>query len=506
MIINWYHIENGTGSQKIEERRKIKSKEWLYYNYNNDDLIINFNGQFAVIVNPTQSAQSRLMFDKNMNHVCSEKESALYSSTATLLPYYIVDEIHNHNTKIDRSKYVVINRRKFIESRGKVFAVRHKVNMHSDEIKLVRTQMLQQMQQIEDSIVRLSSILDQSFEKDSYELILSFNPFVSTKNETKVTKFVVITKFSDLKITNSIEQEYLIHELHTYLYGYFHADSPEIFIRPHLFGMRTRFNYKDFLTGYAHSHLPSKSLSSFSQFCLGDSRLFNSNLPSFYADGVTWLKYSSDFDLEAFFMALGSYLEWESLEGGPYMKMENISLYGNKVRSTYYKDASFKGNSVNGHTVTKVFNEISCNIDEFKPAFTIKVPKNGKTEFVCNYKMFVEKAVDIINRDKKLATEIGLYIYSSNNGEFAKITSGDDYTIENGFQVIEQKVKIRLDSALKSYMGGEVRDVVVKKDEDESLDPKNVILSCNPEIYVRIANRMLLLLNQELAKNEHRTK
>jgi hypothetical protein len=78
-------------------------------------------------------------------------------------------------------------------------------------------------------------------------------------------------------------------------------------------------------SGYKHSHLSSGSSSDyqFSLFCLGSS--------SSIAFSLTELSINFTLErFELFLYELSAYVKYESLEGGPFIRMENIGKYGNQ--------------------------------------------------------------------------------------------------------------------------------------------------------------------------------
>lgn len=89
-------------------------------------------------------------------------------------------------------------------------------------------------------------------------------------------------------------------------------------------GARLTLTMGEYLAGYVHSHLPriaifenEKALKSY-RFCTGNGHIT-----------VSQLEYGSHNSLEnfeAFVLMIQPYLEWESLEGGPYIYMDNTLL------------------------------------------------------------------------------------------------------------------------------------------------------------------------------------
>ena len=130
----------------------------------------------------------------------------------------------------------------------------------------------------------------------------------------------------------------------------------------HLFGARAQQTSMEFNSGYRHSHLGSGNNRRLSTFCLGGS--------SSIAIAVTEL--SSNFTLEKFELLLyqlSTYVRHESIEGGPYIRMENIRARANR-----------NGRSVN---VQSEYNTYITTMAESKLPLPVKVEKVfGKERFV----------------------------------------------------------------------------------------------------------------------------
>jgi hypothetical protein len=90
-------------------------------------------------------------------------------------------------------------------------------------------------------------------------------------------------------------------------------------------GTRSTFSLKEMCNAYVHSHLLGGSYS-FHQFCLGSSS-YGMLLTDVRMNPTeeTWLM---------IFMGLENYVSWESLEGGPYRKIHEMTLPNRNVNSS----------------------------------------------------------------------------------------------------------------------------------------------------------------------------
>ena len=97
-------------------------------------------------------------------------------------------------------------------------------------------------------------------------------------------------------------------------------------IQANLWGCRSTQTSAEHLSGYKHSHLTSNSSSDnkFTSFCLGGASSISISVAEL-------TNYFSVERFELFLYELSAYVKYESIEGGPYIRMENIG----KSRQSY---------------------------------------------------------------------------------------------------------------------------------------------------------------------------
>jgi len=131
------------------------------------------------------------------------------------------------------------------------------------------------------------------------------------KNEP-ISKYSAIIYFDKFTLSNSNKQTHDITDLYIVLYfdKYMNHTSS-------IWGHRGTVSFKEANVGYRHSHLVSRNHNAPTAFCLGDNTIMSNLCHSIRNkwDIVTFKK---------ILVNLYSYSAWESIEGGPYMKMENI--------------------------------------------------------------------------------------------------------------------------------------------------------------------------------------
>jgi hypothetical protein len=192
--------------------------------------------------------------------------------------------------------------------------------------------------------------------------------FVNIKAVDK-NNFSIFIYFPELLINNSKKQKHTIKDLYVQF---------KVVIRPEKFkhkndykaqidflGRRRTLSLKEFESGYRHSHLRSHR-NEYGDFCLGNSD---------YSLIIQELQISlSENSWNMLFLSLENYLKWESLEGGPHIKLENITYSAksnNKLLDNYaetilplipvscleYQEDSIK--VIPGHS--ELFNVINVN-------------------------------------------------------------------------------------------------------------------------------------------------
>lgn len=128
--------------------------------------------------------------------------------------------------------------------------------------------------------------------------------------------FILIIHFPFIKITNSKNHSHIIKDLFIRL-----KFDERFLLLTGLEGCRTVLNVEEWKSGYMHSHLPRNIVGNWGLFCLGRSELAVIESEWRMADQV--------FDIiqfELWMYQIGAYLQWESLGGGPYIRMSTISL------------------------------------------------------------------------------------------------------------------------------------------------------------------------------------
>lgn len=144
---------------------------------------------------------------------------------------------------------------------------------------------------------------------------------------------LIIIRYPKLEMTNSLGHQHTIRDLIVSL-EMVKRDN-KIHISSNIKGLRLTVSREEFISEYVHSHLYSRTyeessinLTSASYFCLGNNEV--PELLSVFNDNQE----TGTFEL--FLMTLNTMMEWESLEGTPYIKIDNISNKRHNRSRSYY--------------------------------------------------------------------------------------------------------------------------------------------------------------------------
>lgn len=152
-----------------------------------------------------------------------------------------------------------------------------------------------------------------------------------------------VIHFPEITLKNRSSKSMKLKDL--YVTFYFKPYGSGIII-PQLQGMRTTYTPAQFTSGFMHSHLSSPgnlslrtSKLNYDSFCLGNGGI-NAVMDSL---ATKWTK-----DIyRLFLMNITTFLEWESLDGGPYIRMSNVfNRSGAGNRELSYRDALSKAKAL----------------------------------------------------------------------------------------------------------------------------------------------------------------
>lgn len=137
------------------------------------------------------------------------------------------------------------------------------------------------------------------------------------------TSYFIVIHFPEINLTNSKGQKHTIRDIFVrFSIGNIRdneTDSGEFLASINMQGRRSTFTLKEAESGYSHSHL--STFNNWGSFCLGASSF------AILLDQVKLSLAEEDWFL--LFFSVEKYLQWESLEGGPYSRIANITYQQN---------------------------------------------------------------------------------------------------------------------------------------------------------------------------------
>lgn len=152
----------------------------------------------------------------------------------------------------------------------------------------------------------------------------------------KVSNINIIIHYPEISIRNSKEETHTIKDIFVRISislhkkNYYNRDNIEYEIHT-IEGVRSTVSYKEYISDYAHSHLPRKPWLTmnngghlnFNNFCTGEGDI--DKTIKIVQEDLNENKSNSTFeDFRLLLLQIQPFLEWESLEGTPYMNIKNI--------------------------------------------------------------------------------------------------------------------------------------------------------------------------------------
>jgi hypothetical protein len=134
-------------------------------------------------------------------------------------------------------------------------------------------------------------------------------------------RLTVVIHYPELKVTNKLNRSIHI----TDMYVQFHITQQGDIHNKGLLGRRGSFTELQLEKNYSHSHLPSSATVGFTNFCLGSGTDITMSMMMLYEQILNKNKEEIPNVFNLFLLNLKAYLQYESLEGGPYIKMSYLT-------------------------------------------------------------------------------------------------------------------------------------------------------------------------------------
>ena len=418
------------------------------------------------------------LYDKNMNPLSldisvfkGQKETkAMFPLLEPTNSYRQV--FRNDLQNMEQEKGIFVNKKALFESKGRDFRIKERVGITLQQALLAKKRIIAKFDEQEELVTKMKNIIGGVYDQDNFEIIY-LQPFGQRNNH----KFWIFVHFPDLIIKNSIEDEHKIHSLVTRITGSHLLDrkpgDDAMMLSRHMDGTRYVYDPKDMNYEYKHSHLPRSDPGMFEGFCMGSSH-FMSRL----GDGVT-----TDLELEAAMIAMYDHVAWESLEGGPYYRMEDI---GNRNRESVVNPNTSQTHFRNYcHDSTR---ELLDHLDEkgldtLKEAFSLVPDRDGNVRYQADVQKFISLFVELYDDD--FMTQWGnkwdytQYIYNPEAKTF-RMTNGGANSITD-WKTFVRKAEKSIKKVYPLYMNNKyIQPEIVETEEPEDLNLKKEYSSVHP--------------------------
>lgn len=458
----------------------------------NQVIIISYKSN-PYMVNKDKTGTKRFFVDKNMNIVVPHIYDSHFPKSYPRLPKYLTPSLEEDCIHIKNNPFVVINQKRLFESRGKEFVINYKSNITYREILSLKKYYKSNFGLIEETSEQLKSIIGSVYNEDSFDIIFNHHP----KKQGNIT-FIIIIRHDNVVITNSIEQSKHIGTLFTYLFGLKLKDG-QLLIAPFMKGTRLTYSFSDIISNYTHSHMTSNAMRTFSTFCTGsENSIFygtNGN-DTVHFDGINY-KFMSELDIEGLMIAIQDFIRWESLEGGPHRKMESVAIFESGILDNVHnKSKILKSDNVPTSTRKTIVDFLLApeNLEAIKPYFII-IKKGSYYRFTYNSRAIVEKFVRLLNSNEEIRILFKEYAFDPSSGAFGRINAKEEESVH---ELVEKRKR----DLLPSYINGKTLPAIVKEDEKEKEIIDNILLSIHPSEYMKIADSITKVLNDELIREE----
>ena len=371
--------------------------------------------------NISQSLSNEFVFDKNMKYLYVDhgnnfKKRGLRDGTRiynTQIPIKVERSIG------EKSEFFIIDKKIFIQSSGRVIKLKYRNEVPYHRIVQFKKFYTDAFNKTNNFLTWMKTNIEQVHLKEDYDIMYSISGTINSVN-----RFSLILKYRNITISNSIELEHHIGDMLVKSQGTHHysgsGERGRSTIDGSISGMRLNFTLSDAVLKYQHSHLTT-AMTNFGGFCTGSEN---------YGHGGG---YMTDMELQSHIIKLSQFITWESLEGGPHNKMEDMNLYG---RSVEIQKIGINGRHLNDKYTQKIIEEINDTQEKFaafSSCFTL-INTNGSLRFIVDYNMFFNKFMEIIpnERIKRLSHAFGEILYAFNPADGSFHVARNEHLTDSG--------------------------------------------------------------------------
>jgi len=396
-----------------------------------------------------------------------------------------LNDIHLSNVNVDSTpvikKYFFINRTAFLESRGQRIKVTKRNNVTISDILDISKKLRRASTLMEESIVYLRDAIGNVLPPDDFEI------FYQLQSLTEDNPVTVLLKFRDVVVTNSIELSRELGTMILKLEGTHHMApnklAPYLVFQSFPSGMRMTFNSEDAVAGWRHSHLTQGIANGFNAFCTGNQDYT--------------LDQPSALEIESHIHRLKEFVSWESLEGGPHFRIENINPIGTK----HHPIKNSRGRSVATDSyirgMIKVINETDGGFGSFSDCFRI-TNVNGALSFVVDRVTFYTRIIEMFDESAlnnlRLHDRNKRYYYVPQANQFYRVRTN----IEVEPRRLQEEAIKKIATIPPVYMNGKYTKPTIVEQSDPFAGKR---FSPHPDVMNELINVILYHLTNKLEEH-----
>lgn len=178
---------------------------------------------------------------------------------------------------------------------------------------------------IDDKVVKFTETEKNMINREYSSTRKNVNSFsLDLKNLLNKISVEFVVKFPEINITNSSRQKHTIRDLYIVM-----QITCLMRFQGSFRGLRGIKSLAEYHTNYGHSHMSRGAApNGTQQFCLGSTE-FSNLVHRLVSEPYDRLRF------ELFVIQLKDYLAWESLEGGPYCRIGEIRVEGNRRQNRF---------------------------------------------------------------------------------------------------------------------------------------------------------------------------
>lgn len=373
------------------------------------------------------------------------------------------------------------------------------VTLHYNNIYLVSV-----IDNINDDLNSLNFEYSYDYEPDDCDIELStlsfvepVIPVITTPNTAAINNMLelyykdhydvigtnIILKFDSVNVSNSKGLSHTIYDMYIKLNM---SNNFDRLLR--IEGKRCKVKLIEYISKYKFSHLSDSGWERWSHFCFGNNTVM-SNLTSMLV--------TSEFNLilfEALLLQLPQYLSWESLEGGPYKRIANIS-YGSQ-QSYFSIDHNRLVDTIEENILPNLIDVIELNITRYNLHNIYSIRETPQLErTICNIVM-----KNNLLHNQNIPTDYPLQqVKNFVTGEYSNIEVAKDKDNNEHKLLVARynKIKSQLPTISFRFKNEDIRLELIPEnfegnndliEENKFIDNDNIVL--NPYIYKPIIDHI----------------